>query len=56
VEKFIQADRRKTINSVATELECSHGLAYSIMHDHFEVLESVHMVGAQRTEGSRKMN
>jgi hypothetical protein len=33
VEELIRADRRITIDSVATALGCSHGLAYSIMHD-----------------------
>jgi hypothetical protein len=31
--ELIRADRRITIGSVATALGCSHGLAYSIMHD-----------------------
>jgi hypothetical protein len=34
VEGLIRADRRIKIESVATALGCSHGLAYSIMHDH----------------------
>jgi hypothetical protein len=33
VEELIRADRRITIDSVATALGCSHGLACSIMHD-----------------------
>jgi hypothetical protein len=33
VEELIQDDRRITIDSAATALECSHGLAYSIMHN-----------------------
>jgi transposase len=32
VEELVRADRRITIDSVATALGCSHGLAYSIMH------------------------
>jgi transposase len=36
VEVLIQADRRITIDSVATALRCSHGLAYNIMHDHLK--------------------
>jgi transposase len=36
VEELIRADRRITIDSVATALGCSHGLAYSIMHDRFK--------------------
>jgi hypothetical protein len=35
VKELIRADRRM-IDSVATVLECSHGLAYSIMHDHLK--------------------
>jgi hypothetical protein len=34
VEELIRADRRITIDSVATALGCSHGLAYSIIHGH----------------------
>jgi hypothetical protein len=30
---LIRADRKITTDSVATALGCSHGLAYSIMHD-----------------------
>jgi transposase len=33
VEVLIVVDRRVTIDSIATALGCSHGLAYSIMHD-----------------------
>jgi hypothetical protein len=33
LEKFILADRRITVDSVATALSCSHGLTYSIMND-----------------------
>jgi hypothetical protein len=33
VEEVIRADRRITIDIVATAPGCSHGLAYSIMHD-----------------------
>jgi hypothetical protein len=36
VEELIQADSRITIDSVATALGCSHGLAYSIIHDHLQ--------------------
>jgi hypothetical protein len=54
VEGLIQADRRITIDIVATALWWSHGLAYSIMHNRLEFSENVHKVGAQRTEGSRK--
>jgi hypothetical protein len=33
VEQLILADRRITIDSVATTLGCYKGLTYSIMHD-----------------------
>jgi transposase len=33
VEELVRADGRITIESVARALGCSHGLAYSIMHD-----------------------
>jgi hypothetical protein len=36
VEELIQADRRITIDSVATALRYSHGLVYSTMHDHLK--------------------
>jgi hypothetical protein len=35
-EELIRADRMIIINSVATTLGCSHGLAYSIIHDHLK--------------------
>jgi hypothetical protein len=36
VEELIRADRRITIDSVATALGCFHGLAYSTMHGHLK--------------------
>jgi transposase len=39
VEELIRADTRITIDSVATALGCSHGLAYSIMHDSLKFRE-----------------
>jgi hypothetical protein len=36
VEELLQADRRITIDSVATALVSSHGLAYSIIRDHLK--------------------
>jgi hypothetical protein len=36
VGEFIRADRKIMTDSVATALGCSHGLAYSIMHDHLK--------------------
>jgi transposase len=53
VEEFIQADRRIMTDSVVTALGCSHGLAYSTMHDRLK-FQKVHTVGAHRTKGSRK--
>jgi hypothetical protein len=54
VEQLIRADRRITIDSVATALGHSHGFAceYSIMHDHLK-FRKLGTVGAQRTERSR---
>jgi hypothetical protein len=37
VEGLIRADRRITKEGVATALGSSHGLAYSIMHDHLKL-------------------
>jgi hypothetical protein len=39
VIELIRADRRITIDSVATALGRSHGLAYSIMHDRLKFRE-----------------
>jgi hypothetical protein len=36
VEESIRADRRTPIGMVSTALGISHGLAYSIMHDHLK--------------------
>jgi hypothetical protein len=36
VEELFQADRRITIDSVATALGHFHGLAYSIIHDYLK--------------------
>jgi transposase len=36
VEMLTLADKRITTDSVATALGCSHGLAYSIMHNHLK--------------------
>jgi transposase len=33
VEELIRADSRITIDSVATALGCSHGVAYNILHN-----------------------
>jgi hypothetical protein len=53
VEMLIRANRRITIDSVATVRGCSHGLANSIMHYNLK-FGKVHTVGAHRTEESRK--
>jgi hypothetical protein len=39
VGELIWADRRITIDNVATALGCSSGLAYSIMHGHLKFRE-----------------
>jgi hypothetical protein len=39
VEELIQSDWRIMTDSVATALGCSHGLAYSIMHDRLKFQE-----------------
>jgi hypothetical protein len=39
VEELISADRRIMTDSIATMLRCSHGLAYSIMHDRLNFLK-----------------
>jgi transposase len=36
MEELIRADRMITIVGVENELGCSHGLVYSIMHDHLK--------------------
>jgi hypothetical protein len=36
VEELIRTDRRITIDSAATALGCSHGLAHSIIHDNLK--------------------
>jgi hypothetical protein len=36
VEELNRADRRITLDSVATALGCSHGSAYRIVHDHLK--------------------
>jgi hypothetical protein len=53
VEEMIRADVRITIDSVATALECSHGLACSIMHERLK-FRKVRTVVVERAEGSRK--
>jgi hypothetical protein len=37
LEKLTRADRRITIDSVATALQCSNGFAYSIIHDRLKI-------------------
>jgi transposase len=36
MEELMRSGRRIRIDSVATALGCSHGLAYSIIHDHLK--------------------
>ncbi|GFX69245.1 hypothetical protein TNCV_3564211 [Trichonephila clavipes] len=47
VETFIWADRRVTVNSIATAKRCSHGLAYSIMYDRLNFQKKQHLGGKQ---------
>jgi transposase len=42
VEELIRADRRVTIDSIATALGCSQGSAYSIMHDRLKFRKCAH--------------
>jgi hypothetical protein len=55
VDMLIRANRRTTIDSEEIAPGCSHGLAYSIMHDRL-TFQKMRAVGAPRTEGSSKMN
>jgi fructose/tagatose bisphosphate aldolase len=45
VEDIIRADRRVTIDAVATAIGCSHGQAYNIMHEGlgFPLVTSKHL-------------
>jgi hypothetical protein len=54
VEELIRADRRITIGSVATALRCSHGLAYSTVHDRLKFRKVCTWIDTQRTGGLRK--
>ncbi|GFY01798.1 uncharacterized protein TNCV_1467892 [Trichonephila clavipes] len=49
VEGLILADRRVTINSIATAIGCFHGLACSLMHDrlNFQKVCKQHLGGKQ---------
>jgi hypothetical protein len=42
VQELIWADRRIMTDSVATALECSHGLAYNIMHGRLKFQKCEH--------------
>ncbi|PNF37865.1 hypothetical protein B7P43_G07423, partial [Cryptotermes secundus] len=39
VEQLIRADRKITLDTVATAQGCSQGLVYNIMHDHLKFRE-----------------
>ncbi|GFQ80529.1 uncharacterized protein TNCT_449351 [Trichonephila clavata] len=49
VEEFIRADRRVTIDSISTAIRCSHGLAYSIMHDRLNFQKCTFVIHFQKT-------
>jgi transposase len=51
VEELICVHRRITIDSVITALGCSHGLAYSIMHDCLKFWKMCAQWFAQRPQG-----
>jgi transposase len=53
-EELIRSDRRVTIDSVATALGCSRGLAYSIMHDRLKFRKVRARWVPLRIEGSRR--
>jgi hypothetical protein len=55
-EDLIRADRRITIDSVATALGCSHGLAYSIMHDRLKFWKVCAWWVSRELNGRQKMN
>lgn len=50
VEEMIRGDRRVTIDSVAAVIGCSHGSAYSIMHDRLK-FKKVLRVSTETTDG-----
>jgi hypothetical protein len=55
VEELIRPDRRMMIDSVISTLGCSHGLAYSIVHDHL-LFWKVRMEDVQTLKDQEKMN
>jgi hypothetical protein len=56
VEELIRADRRIMIDSVATALGCSHGLANSTMHDHLKFRKMCSRWVPRELKGREKMN
>jgi hypothetical protein len=56
VEELIRADRRITIDSVATALGCSHCLAYSIMHDRLKFQKECARWMPRELKDREKMN
>jgi hypothetical protein len=56
MEELIRADRRITIDSVATALGCSHGLAYSIMHDRSMFRKMCARWVLRELKGRKKLN
>jgi hypothetical protein len=56
VEELIRADRRITIDSVATALGCSHGLAHSIMPDHLKFRKVCARWVSRELKGREEMN
>jgi ribosomal protein S25 len=56
VEELIRTDRMVTIDSVATALGCSHGLAYNIMRDHLKFRNVCARWLPRELEDREKMN
>jgi hypothetical protein len=56
VEELIQADRRIMIDSATTALVCSHGSAYSIMHDHLKFRKVCTWWVPRELKDQRKIN
>lgn len=56
VEEMIRTDRRVTIDSIATAIGCSHGLAYELMHDRLNFRKvCARWVPRQLTEEHRRI-
>jgi hypothetical protein len=56
VEELIRADRRITIDSVATAPGCSHGLAFNIMQDHLKFQKVCSQWVPRELKDREKMN